>query len=108
MLRTQLSAMVQSRLWRKTENYVSDDLHASRARTARMLLRQVIDELAEEGHQPPQKIQVGMMVEVPAAVLMLERFVREVDFISIGTNDLICTRWPLIKERIRGGFVRRP
>lgn len=57
-------------------------------RTSRMILRQVIEELSEAGLETPA-VQVGMMVEVPAAVMMLERFIQEVDFISIGTNDII-------------------
>ena len=57
-------------------------------RQARMLLNVVAEDLKESGIESRSDIPIGMMVEVPAAVVMLEHFVREVEFLSIGTNDL--------------------
>ncbi len=57
-------------------------------RQAKMLLNVVGEDLKEAGIPSRTGIPVGMMLEVPAAVVMLEHFVREVDFLSIGTNDL--------------------
>ncbi len=45
--------------------------------------------LAKQGHVPPLSLQLGVMVEVPSLLFELPEIVREADFLSIGTNDLM-------------------
>lgn len=46
-------------------------------------------QLVEQGYEVAEEIPVGIMVEVPSALLILPRILEEVDFVSVGTNDLV-------------------
>ena len=60
----------------------------SELRQAKTVLGDAMEDLEESGHAYRRDIPVGMMVEVPASVMMLDKLLPEVSFISIGTNDL--------------------
>jgi phosphotransferase system enzyme I (PtsI) len=56
---------------------------------AKALLDQCRTELSQAGHAFDKGMKIGIMVEIPSAAIMIEQFLPHVDFVSIGTNDLI-------------------
>jgi phosphoenolpyruvate-protein phosphotransferase (PTS system enzyme I) len=58
-------------------------------RQAKQIIDEVKQEMAEASIEHNAQLPVGVMIEVPAAALMADRFAREADFLSVGTNDLI-------------------
>jgi phosphotransferase system enzyme I (PtsI) len=63
--------------------------HAQEIEQALALIKQAKQQLDEKGEPYDHSIEVGGMIEIPAAALALPMFIRRLNFLSIGTNDLI-------------------
>ncbi|GIX28797.1 MAG: phosphoenolpyruvate-protein phosphotransferase [Burkholderiales bacterium] len=89
MFRTQLRAILRASHYGRVRILLPMLSSLSELVQALALIEQAKRELADERVKFDPQVPVGGMIEVPAAALMLEAFLRRLEFLSIGTNDLI-------------------
>lgn len=89
MFKTQLRAILRASAYGRLSIMVPMIVSAEEVRRCRRLLEESMSELKKEGKSFDPSPEFGIMVETPAAALMSEELAAEVDFFSVGTNDLL-------------------
>ncbi len=89
LLRTQIRALLQAAAGRELRIMLPMVTDLDEIRRTRVLIERDLAHLRRHGHATPERLLVGAMVEVPALLFDLDGLVKEADFISVGSNDLL-------------------
>ena len=89
MFQTQLRALLRASVHGRLRVLIPMLSHMHELHSVKQALEVAKKQLAEEGHAYAENIELGAMVEIPAIAIAIEPFMKQLDFVSIGTNDLI-------------------
>ncbi|MCX5581232.1 phosphoenolpyruvate--protein phosphotransferase [Kaistia terrae] len=89
LLRMQLRALLHAAAGRELRVMLPMVTEVSEIRRARALLDREVAQLRRHGHKEPTRILLGSMLEVPALLFQLDSLMEAVDFVSVGSNDLL-------------------
>ncbi|MBL0374728.1 phosphoenolpyruvate--protein phosphotransferase [Rhizobium sp. KVB221] len=88
LLRTQLRALLKAAAGTELKIMIPMVTEVQELKAVRVLLQKEVQHLSKFGHPLPRKLQYGAMLEVPALLWQLDELMEEVDFVSVGSNDL--------------------
>ena len=101
IFRTQLRALLRASVYGDLRIMFPMIATLQEFRKAKGILMEEKEKLIAEGVKVSDTLQVGIMIEIPAAAVLAHKFAKEVDFFSVGTNDLV--QYTFAADRMSSG-----